>query len=148
MQGILLKEKFALKKGSTNFKVVFKSKSQEHSFNYPYQVGISGDSPEKAIEKNIRVQEKDLVILGSDGLFDNMYTWQVLDEVEKNWENELFEGQQLAETLTHEAYQLSVDDEYMSPVCLERIVKHKNIFEGGKSDDIFVVLGRIQRAVS
>lgn len=72
------------RKESDGFKLLFKSKEQQKSFNFPYQIGSEGDNPTCAAEDKHIVQLGDLIVLGTDGLFDNMNADQikiVLDDV-------------------------------------------------------------------
>lgn len=65
---------------------IFQFVEQQHSFNFPFQLAMSqygGDDPHHSICGNIRVQPGDIVVVGSDGLFDNVQFTKVLDEVEK-----------------------------------------------------------------
>lgn len=60
-------------------RVVFKSVEMQHSFNFPYQLGTgSRDSPLDAQLYVVSIQRGDLVIAGSDGLFDNLYDEEIL----------------------------------------------------------------------
>jgi protein phosphatase PTC7 len=52
---------------------VFRSKEQTHGFNFPYQIGTSGDDPESADDQVHNVEHNDILVVGTDGLFDNMY---------------------------------------------------------------------------
>jgi protein phosphatase PTC7 len=45
----------------------FKSEDQVHKFNQPFQLGIGGDNPDKAIIKSHDVKNKDIIIVASDG---------------------------------------------------------------------------------
>jgi serine/threonine protein phosphatase PrpC len=62
---------------------IFRSQEQQHSFNYPFQMGTnSKDTPRKDGQKfNIKVQKNDVVILSSDGLVDNLFDEDILEEV-------------------------------------------------------------------
>ena len=55
--------------------VVTKSQSKvmQHSFNFPFQVGSSGDDISQSWEAGFQVEAKDILILGTDGLWDNLY---------------------------------------------------------------------------
>jgi|TARA_B110000977_G_scaffold154048_1_gene195728 protein phosphatase PTC7 len=58
--------------------IVFASKAQEHYFNCPFQLGyepLSADTDvaEDADEFEFTVKPGDLVVAGSDGLFDNVF---------------------------------------------------------------------------
>lgn len=48
-----------------NSEIYFKSKEQQHSFNFPFQLGTgSTDKPENAQTYELDIQENDIVILG------------------------------------------------------------------------------------
>ena len=54
-------------KEENKFNIFFKSEEQCHRFNQPYQVGTFGDSPKNAIEDSHEVENKDIIIVASDG---------------------------------------------------------------------------------
>ena len=61
-------------------KVVYMSAEQSHSLDYPYQLGTgSADTPKDSIRCLIPVEKGDLVVMGSDGIFDNLYPEQIVD---------------------------------------------------------------------
>ena len=56
--------------------VAFMSPQQQHDFNFPYQLGspdAMGDAPAKAQRFSMRVAPGDVLVLATDGLFDNVY---------------------------------------------------------------------------
>jgi protein phosphatase PTC7 len=57
-----------------NGNVVFQTKEMQHAFNFPLQIGThSRDEPMKDAEKSeVEVEKGDVVVLGSDGLMDNL----------------------------------------------------------------------------
>ncbi|KAK4685166.1 protein phosphatase PTC7, partial [Tremellales sp. Uapishka_1] len=61
--------------------VVFRTKEMQHAFNFPLQVGThSRDEPMKDAERNnVAVERNDIVVVGSDGLMDNLYEEDILD---------------------------------------------------------------------
>ncbi|KAJ3326625.1 hypothetical protein HDU93_002358 [Gonapodya sp. JEL0774] len=62
--------------------VYFRTEEQQHSFNFPYQLGSgSRDVPDDAEVAEVDVSEGDIVIVGSDGLFDNLFDEDVVDIV-------------------------------------------------------------------
>lgn len=68
-----------------NKKFLFKSSTQQHKFNCPFQLGNAArsDRPSSAREMKVRVIPGDLIVLGTDGLLDNMFgreIEQVLEE--------------------------------------------------------------------
>ena len=52
---------------------VFRSKEQTYSFDFPYQCGTNCDLPYDAVDNTHSVSHNDIVIVGSDGLFDNLF---------------------------------------------------------------------------
>ena len=59
----------------------FESKEQQHSFNFPFQCGTNGDDPNKAFTLAHKVEHGDIIVLGSDGLWDNLHRTTILDMV-------------------------------------------------------------------
>lgn len=57
-----------------DYKLVFESSAQQRRFNFPYQLGWgkNGDQPNIAVELSHEVANGDIIILGTDGLFDNI----------------------------------------------------------------------------
>ncbi len=45
----------------------YKCQDQSHSFNQPYQIGTFGDSPEEGNENSHEVENKDVIVLATDG---------------------------------------------------------------------------------
>ena len=66
-----------------NYAIIFQSISQQHRFNFPVQLGwnLNGDSPLVAVNGTHEVKHDDIVILGSDGLLDNMNYHSVITEL-------------------------------------------------------------------
>lgn len=56
--------------------LTFKSPPQQHGFNFPYQLGApgaAGDSPADADIFRVAVAAGDVIVAGTDGLFDNVF---------------------------------------------------------------------------
>lgn len=75
---------------STRSFVVFKSPSQQHDFNYPYQLCSlpeklkkrilrTPDQPSDCLSFDIDVEEGDLILVYSDGVDDNLHEHELLD---------------------------------------------------------------------
>ncbi|KAF9963350.1 hypothetical protein BGZ65_004119, partial [Modicella reniformis] len=61
---------------------IFRTEEQQHSFNYPYQLGTgSTDSPSDAQTFTVKVKSGDIVVMGTDGIFDNLFDEDILEEV-------------------------------------------------------------------
>lgn len=67
------------------YEYIFRSQEQQHSFNYPFQMGTnSKDTPRKDGQFfNVKIQKNDLIIISSDGLVDNLFDEDILEEIER-----------------------------------------------------------------
>uniref|UniRef100_A0A3Q4G7R8 Protein phosphatase n=2 Tax=Pseudocrenilabrinae TaxID=318546 RepID=A0A3Q4G7R8_NEOBR len=72
--------------------VVHRSDEQQHYFNTPFQLSIAppgaegvvlSDSPEAADSSSFDVQLGDIILTATDGLFDNMPDYMILQELKK-----------------------------------------------------------------
>ncbi|EUB54907.1 Protein phosphatase PTC7 -like protein [Echinococcus granulosus] len=70
--------------------VVKRSANQKHTLNTPFQVAclppnehghFYRDSPEQAIQDSFSLEPSDLVVVGTDGLFDNLTDQMILQEL-------------------------------------------------------------------
>ncbi|KAJ2161404.1 hypothetical protein GGF46_001499 [Coemansia sp. RSA 552] len=66
--------------------MVYRTEEQQHSFNYPYQLGTEAhsDSPQDAQVFRLKIQKGDVIIVGSDGVFDNLFDEDILEEVNQH----------------------------------------------------------------
>lgn len=130
-------------------KIVYFSEPQEHMFNVPYQVGSQNDSLEDSERYSIDIQSGDTVIIGTDGLFNNIYPTHIADIVKQypaETDAELL--QDLANFLCDYAWNRSQDPNYWSPFVQRKyeagLITRDESNSGGKPDDIAVVVGRIE----
>lgn len=128
--------------GSKSYEIVFKSTEQQHSFNFPFQLGTHGDSPNIAATSTHEIKHNDIVIVGTDGLFDNLFGEQILALVNHYLTTNDYNSESLAKFLAEVTYQVSLDPDIMTPFA-NGARRSKMFFKGGKSDDITVVVGRI-----
>lgn len=129
---------------SNKYKVEFESKSQQKGFNFPFQLGWNGngDRPEVALTFEHKVNNGDIVVVGTDGLFDNMKNEDLADIVNEHLKKEKFSAKNISEKIAKRAFELSLDTTHASPFSLEA-GKYGYKFLGGKSDDITVVVARV-----
>ncbi|KAL2453355.1 putative protein phosphatase 2C 55 [Abeliophyllum distichum] len=122
-------------------KIVFRSPVQQSKFNCPYQLGKISNTPSVAEEFACKVQEGDVIIAGTDGLFDNVD--------EKELETLVFMGlledikpEVLAKKIAMFAHAQAQDPCACTPFQRESI---RAGFQrsGGKYDDITVVVALI-----
>jgi len=128
---------------------LYTTPSQQHEFNLPYQLGWvkvypEGDRPAAAERAEVKIKSGDVLVLGSDGLWDNMPA----AEVAKLCEEFAGDAEETAEAIATRAFGYSCDPEYDSPFTQEarkaaegrpEWADRKNLI-GGKMDDIAVVV--------
>ena len=61
-----------LRRNGMKYELVHKSEEQEHEFNVPLSIGKDGDNPNQAYESKYKTYDGDIVIVGSDGVFNNL----------------------------------------------------------------------------
>ena len=100
--------------------VLLRSKEQTHRFNCPYQLslptpgyGSITDSPTLADEYEISVKPGDIIVTGSDGLFDNLSDSVIIDVLSgltvENFEEKL-------EEICQVCLAVAVDENYLRVV--------------------------------
>ena len=145
LESIRGEELYYVKNGSPNFHIVYRSKVQEQGFNFPYQIGTHGNSPQQADEFSVEVFPGDLVILGTDGMFDNLHTPSILKVIESLYTEKKLNPQSISKELAEEAYKLSLEENYLSPFMFSALLNAGMFYKGGKSDDITVSVGIVQK---
>eukprot|EP00897_Mesotaenium_endlicherianum_P007539 jgi/Mesen1/6813/ME000035S06202 len=122
--------------------VVERSERMQHGFNAPFQIGYnSGDDPAEAQDYMIDVQGGDIVVLGTDGLFDNMFEEQIAALVTA-CHSDGKAPEAVAQKLVPMAQRNAMMTTGETPFCVDAKAcgqKH----EGGKKDDITVVVSYI-----
>ncbi len=126
-----------------NLKVLYKSEEQQHSFNFPFQIGSQGDNPSKSVSFQHDIQPNDIVIVGTDGLLDNLFADNILSIVKEHLNTQSFDSNMLAQQLAKNTFQKSLDTKWDSPFAVSAR-KSGLYFKGGKSDDITVLVGRVE----
>ncbi|KDO32450.1 hypothetical protein SPRG_02927 [Saprolegnia parasitica CBS 223.65] len=130
--------------------VSYRSPQQLHYFNCPFQLGFyepgpdmpsgSGplfETPAEAVNLRVPVMEGDLIVLATDGLFDNVNEDQLLEIVASEPEVEA-----MTKKLVKRAYDLSLDRTIDSPFA--RLAKENDkMWGGGMPDDITIIVARV-----
>ena len=135
--------------------MIYKSQEQWHWFDCPRQLGTnSPDRPElNAVLDKIDVEENDIVLTMSDGVIDNLWEHEVVENVSESvrqWEcgevgtasgdrvggtgGMLYVAEQLMK-----AARTIAEDSYAESPFMERAIEEGLAMEGGKLDDISVV---------
>ncbi|KAG9241481.1 phosphatase 2C-like domain-containing protein [Calycina marina] len=142
--------------------VIYKTKEQWHWFDCPRQLGTnSPDTPlQNAVVDQVKIQEDDVVLAMSDGVIDNLWEHEIVDNVVtsiRHWEmgqgGESTGDRQggggggmsyVADRLVHAAKVIATDPFAESPF-MEHAVEEGLAMEGGKLDDISVVAALCKR---
>ncbi|CAM9252211.1 unnamed protein product [Hapterophycus canaliculatus] len=104
--------------------VALRTATQRHKFNQPYQLGTgSRDRAHDAREFLFYVRAGDVIILATDGLFDNMYEEDILTCIKEASDSDVEavaraahkEPVDLAAALARRAFNLSRDKERLTP---------------------------------
>lgn len=116
-----------------NNQIIYRSKPQQYEFNFPYQLGSNAVSkPNDADIAHIEVKKNDIIVVGTDGLWDNLYDSQILTIVKEN------NFATLSEKIANEAFSYSKMKRWMSPFIKSYNKEFKCHKTGGKMDDITV----------
>ena len=63
---------FSLYRKDQDYRLFFQAEENQREFNFPYQVGTEGDNPSESIKKDFPSNIGDLLVVGTDGLWDNL----------------------------------------------------------------------------
>ncbi|VDM40875.1 unnamed protein product [Toxocara canis] len=126
--------------------VVYRSREQVHYFNAPFQLsllpdsaraaGFLGDPPEKAELNSMDLQSGDVVVLATDGLWDNVSENLIVEQLSNIQPGNI---QAACNTLALTARRLAFDSRHLSPFAV-KASQHGIDAPGGKPDDITLVL--------
>jgi protein phosphatase PTC7 len=122
-------------------KIVAKTREILHYFDCPYQLSEdSPDRPRDGTKLNIRVQKGDVILMGSDGIFDNLTEKQILDFVERN---SRFKAATLSRKICDLSRRVSLNGNAETPYAA--LAKRNGVPDypdgvGGKVDDVSAVV--------
>ncbi|XP_010099454.2 probable protein phosphatase 2C 26 isoform X2 [Morus notabilis] len=131
-------------------RVVFSTSPQEHYFDCPYQLSSEaiGQTYRDAMVNSVELREGDTIVMGSDGLFDNLFDHEIISTTSRC--KDVIES---AKALADLARTHSMDSNFDSPYSLEAISKGFDVpwwkkilgrkLTGGKLDDITVIVGQV-----
>ncbi|KAJ6964891.1 hypothetical protein NC652_002959 [Populus alba x Populus x berolinensis] len=156
-------------------RIIFSTSPQEHYFDCPYQLSseMVGQTYLDAVVSRVEVMEGDTIVMGSDGLFDNVFDHEIVSTVAGH-----SDVAAAAKALANLASIHSTNSEFESPYSLEARSKgfdvpfwkkvlgmkltgktYKDGFfflnttsdqvlclAGGKLDDVTVIVGQVVRS--
>ncbi|KAF3642051.1 putative protein phosphatase 2C 80 [Capsicum annuum] len=122
---------------------VFGSPVQQHDFNFTYQLesGNAGDSPSSGEVFKIPVAPGDVIIAGTDGLFDNLYNNDISAVVGHATRAGL-PPQVVAQKIAALARQRAQDQKQANPFSAAAQEAGFR-YHGGKLDDVTMVVAYI-----
>lgn len=118
-------------------RLVLRTREQQWAFNAPNQLGTnSDDRPHHADRYTLQLQPNDVIVMGTDGVFDNLSDRKLLN-VYQRWANSdgADSPKALAEMVAREAHTIAQNPNATTPFA----VSSGGRFKGGKMDDITVV---------
>ncbi|GFQ85162.1 protein phosphatase PTC7 homolog [Trichonephila clavata] len=134
-----------------NGQIVHRSEEQQHYFNTPFQLSLApanitglvhSDSPDTADTSSVPIEEGDLILLATDGLFDNLPESVIVQQLSKLRDHNLDNMQKMVNSLAFQAHRLAFDANYLSPFSKRARENGINVL-GGKPDDITVLLAAV-----
>ncbi len=128
------------------FELIFKADEQTHGFNIPFQVGKDGDNPNYAIMHQHKIEMYDLIVLATDGLWDNLEVVDIIREINKISEENntvILNTDMIAKRLSSVAEGFSLNPNYLSPFARRASENKNRKYMGGKPDDITVVVAQV-----
>lgn len=124
--------------------VVFQTNPLQSRFNYPYQLGAGHQTPADADLWQFTLKKRDWIIVGSDGLFDNLYPKEIVEILET-----AVNSTNAVDELLRAAYLASKDLKRWSPFAQNKYAATDFSdfdpieFLGGKPDDISCIVGLV-----
>jgi len=146
-----------------NKEIIYETKEQWHWFDCPMQLGTnSPDEPDAiAVMDKVKIEEDDVVLAMSDGVVDNLWEHEVVDNVVdslEKWRNgdatkvsskdaisSYADGMRFVAQELVKAARVIAEDPFAESPFMERAVEEGLSIEGGKLDDISVVAALCKR---
>lgn len=127
-------------------RLLFKSPPQQHRFNFPYQIGAyrGGDSPLDAQNFRADVKLGDVLIVATDGLWDNVFMEEVTSIVSTALRAGRSPGD-AAQELVNLAHERGHSKTARTPFSVEAM-RNRVVFVGGKLDDTTVIVSVVKEA--
>ena len=124
-------------------RIVSKTREITHFFECPYQLSVdSPDKPRDGTKLNIELVRGDLIVMGSDGVFDNLSDSEILDSIEKSNTPKLGK---IAKRLADRSRKVSLNQKAETPYAKLAMKNGDPDYAeglGGKVDDISCVVVR------
>ncbi|KAL7152224.1 hypothetical protein ABFS83_04G082700 [Erythranthe nasuta] len=135
--------------------IVYSTSPQEHYFDCPYQLSSEaiGQTFLDATVTTVELMEEDTIVVGSDGLFDNVFDREIVSVL-----NSCNNVSDAAKALANLAHNHSKDTSFDSPYSQEARTQGFDVpwwkkimgmkLTGGKLDDVTVIVGQVKSSLS
>lgn len=123
--------------------VIAKSSPMTHGFNFPYQIE-RGDDPSLLLESyDIALNEGDVIVTATDGLFDNLYDHEIASIIQNSLQSGLG-PKEMATLLAEKAQERGKSTSGNSPFSDAARAVGYNTYIGGKLDDVTVIVSLVK----
>ncbi|GMP39064.1 hypothetical protein CsSME_00010050 [Camellia sinensis var. sinensis] len=129
-----------------NGAVFMKSSPMLYEFNFPYQIESGDDLSDLVEVYRIYLDEGDVIITATDGLFDNLYDQEISLVVSKSLQAKL-KPEEIAEVLAMRAQEVGSTKACRSPFADAIQAAGYVGFTGGKLDDVTVIVSLVQKKI-
>jgi protein phosphatase PTC7 len=132
------------------YETQMRSIERRHYFDCPMQIGTDcEDKVEDGDEYDIKVRANDVVLLMTDGVWDNLFMPAIEMVVNEWWSDRanVMNATSLAQTLASVAYETSMDEDVVTPYAFDSLAAGTSC-SGGKVDDVTVVVGVVVGATT
>lgn len=120
--------------------LAFRSEDQLHGFNFPFQLGNgSSDYPCNSITAEVQLMSGDVIVAATDGVFDNLFDFEILQMVEDHPDAS---SQELSSLIATRAVEASHNQTLLTPFG-KKAEESMRFWMGGKEDDITVVVLKV-----
>ncbi|XP_039292442.1 protein phosphatase PTC7 homolog [Nilaparvata lugens] len=139
----LLENKKSILGSSTACVVVFTHTLPAQHASPGHSASVLSDRPDSADTCNFPVEEGDVILVATDGVFDNVPDQLLLTELSRvQGERDPVKIQHVANSIAWMARSLAFDDKFMSPFAISAQANGIHTV-GGKPDDITVLLATV-----
>lgn len=129
-----------------NGAVFMKSSPMVYEFNFPYQIESGDDLSDLVEVYRIYLDEGDVIITATDGLFDNLYDQEISLVVSKSLQAKL-KPEEIAKVLAMRAQEVGGTKACRSPFADAIQAAGYVGFTGGKLDDVTVIVSLVQKKI-
>ncbi|KAL5562950.1 hypothetical protein UlMin_032697 [Ulmus minor] len=130
-----------------NCAVFQRSSPMFHEFNFPLHIENVDDLSAIIEGYKVDLDEGDVIVTATDGLFDNLYEQEIASIVSKSLEAG-FKPQDLAEFLASRAQELGHSSSARTPFADAAQAAGYVGYSGGKLDDVVVIVSLVQKQSS